>query len=166
MIRERLREYWQSLSQREKGLLLTGLAVLGLVFYWQFLYQPLTRAVASAEQRNQAMITQWQWMQQQLPLVKNNPARAPTTIRDPSVPFMTWLDEQLASAQLQTYVKRLEPVDDNRVTLWLEQVPFEPLMRWLQALQQGQGVLVSEFDAMPLAATPGLSTVRLTLYQP
>ncbi len=163
-----LRQKWGSLSTREQRLISIGLPVLGLVFYWLFLYRPLVSAVKKAESRNQTLIQQWHWMQQQLPVVRSSQGTGPATSasRDPSVPLLTWLDEQLGTAQLQTYVKRLEPVDDSHVTLWLEKVPFTPLMRWLQQMQAGQGVLISEFDAMPVAGSPGLSTVRLTLYSP
>jgi len=162
-----LKQKWAALSAREKRLLGIGLPILGLVFYWLFLYRPLAAAVQKAEARNRALIQQWHWMQQQLPAVRTGAAGAAVTSpRDPSVPLLTWLDDQLATAQLQAYVKRLDPVDDARVTLWLEKVPFTPLMRWLQQMQTGQGILITEFDAMPVTGSPGLSTVRLTLYAP
>jgi len=129
-----LKQKWAALSAREKRLLGIGLPILGLVFYWLFLYRPLAAAVQKAEARNRALIQQWHWMQQQLPAVRTGAAGAAVTSpRDPSVPLLTWLD---------------------------------PLMRWLQQMQTGQGILITEFDAMPVTGSPGLSTVRLTLYAP
>ncbi len=162
-----IRQWWHNLAARERKLLGAGVFVLLLVFYALFLYRPLVNAVREAENRNRALISQWQWMQQQLPLIASHRDMAdPSSPRDFSEPLLNWLDKQLSDAKLQAYVKRMEPVDDSRVTLWLEKVPFAPLMRWVEQVQTTQGVLVSEFDAMPVAGSPGLVTVRMTFYQP
>jgi general secretion pathway protein M len=163
-----VKQWWQGLSLREKKLVIGGAAAIALAFYWLALYRPLQHAVVKMQKQNQSLIADWQWMQRQLPQIQASVANRPQAVssRQPGVPLLNWLDKQLATARLQDYVKRLEPVDDNRVTLWLEQVPMAPLLRWLNQLQQGQGVLITEFDAVPIAAQPGLGTVRLTIYAP
>ncbi len=166
MLQTALSEQWLRFSKREQRLLVAGVLLLGLVSYWLVLYRPLSQAVHMQEEKNQTLIRDWHWMRQQLPLIQTRVSGSARLSRITDGPLLSWLDAQLAQAGVQDYVKRLEPVDESRVTLWFEAVPFDLLMRWLTQLQRQRGVLVSEFDAAPLAAQPGLASVRLTLYQP
>jgi general secretion pathway protein M len=57
--------------------------------------------------------------------------------------------------------KRYEPSGDG-LNLWLEQVPFNQVIKWLDALQRDYGVIAIEFSASK-RDEPGVVDVRVTL---
>jgi general secretion pathway protein M len=42
--------------------------------------------------------------------------------------------------------KRYEPVGENGLSLWMEAVPFNNLIRWLERLDKQYGIKVNEID--------------------
>lgn len=61
----------------------------------------------------------------------------------------------------QLTFNRFEPIGDDRVRLWLEQVKFNDIVNWLGELEAEKGV--SAVDISLDSASPGYVTVRLTL---
>jgi general secretion pathway protein M len=57
--------------------------------------------------------------------------------------------------------KRYEPSGAG-LNLWLEQVPFNQVVKWLEALQRDYGVIAIEFSASK-RNEPGMVDVRVTL---
>ena len=58
--------------------------------------------------------------------------------------------------------KRYEPKGEKGLNLWLEQVPFNQLVRWLDALERDYGIVPVEITASRRAEA-GLVDVRLNL---
>jgi general secretion pathway protein M len=58
--------------------------------------------------------------------------------------------------------KRYEPNGERGVNLWLEQVPFDQVIKWLDALERDYGVIAVDFSASRRNET-GLVDVRIVL---
>lgn len=58
--------------------------------------------------------------------------------------------------------KRYEPNGERGVNLWLEQVPFDQVVRWLEAMEHDYGVIAVDFSASRRTEV-GLVDVRLNL---
>lgn len=57
--------------------------------------------------------------------------------------------------------KRYEPSGDG-LNIWLEQVPFNQVVKWLETMQRDYGITAVEFSASKRDA-PGMVDVRVTL---
>jgi general secretion pathway protein M len=58
-------------------------------------------------------------------------------------------------------IKRYEPGGQG-LNLWFEQVPFNQVVQWLEALQREYGIIAIEFSASR-RDEPGMVDVRVTL---
>lgn len=58
-------------------------------------------------------------------------------------------------------IKRYEPSGQG-LNLWLEQVPFSQVVKWLEALQRDSGIIAVEFSASK-RDEPGMVDARVTL---
>lgn len=58
--------------------------------------------------------------------------------------------------------KRYEPNGDKGLNLWLEQVPFNQVVRWLDALERDHGIVPVEFTASRRTEA-GMVDVRVNL---
>jgi general secretion pathway protein M len=58
--------------------------------------------------------------------------------------------------------KRYEPNGESGVNLWMEQVPFDQVVRWLELLERDFGVVAVDFSASKRDEA-GMVDVRLNL---
>lgn len=62
-------------------------------------------------------------------------------------------------------ISRLQPNNRGAVQLRLEAVPFDALLRWLHALEYGDGLLIEELS-ISQSGTPGIVSASLRVSQP
>ena len=157
--RQGLAQWWQLRSRGERTLLTLGAALLGVGLAWLFIWQPLAvdtersaRQLVSdrttlAEARRQADAIAG--------LAKSAPAIAPG---DPRAA----LDAVLAQQGLKGAASAIERNDNERVRLTFENIAFDQLAAFLDALQRG-----AQLRAVELVATarvePGQVRADLTL---
>jgi general secretion pathway protein M len=60
-------------------------------------------------------------------------------------------------------LQRVEPEGANGVRVWLEQAPFDDVLRWLDKLSTERGVRVTAFATERRAEQPGRADVRVVL---
>ncbi|MGH8482382.1 MAG: type II secretion system protein GspM, partial [Nevskiaceae bacterium] len=72
------------------------------------------------------------------------------------------VDQSRKASAIQQPPSRLQPDGDDTVRLWLEDVPFEALVRWLGELHTRYGVRVDAVE-VERESGPGLVSARLTL---
>ena len=59
-------------------------------------------------------------------------------------------------------LQRFEPRGEDRINVWLDDVPFDAMMRWLQALQQTHGIRIEQIS-VDRGDVPGIIRARLSL---
>ena len=72
------------------------------------------------------------------------------------------VDQSRKASALTKPPSRLQPEGDGVVRIWLEDVPFDALLRWLADLQLRYGVRVDTAD-IERESAPGLVNARVTL---
>ena len=132
--RQGLAQWWQMRSRSERIVLSIGAALLGVGLAWLFVWQPLaldterlTRQLAAdrttlAEARRQADAIAG--------LAKSAPAIAPG---DPRAA----LDAVLTQQGLKNAASTIERTDNERLRLTFENIAFDQLVAFLDALQRG-----------------------------
>jgi general secretion pathway protein M len=155
----RVRAWWASLAERERRVLGAGGVVLALVILYLFAWEPLA---AARQQRHvelqaaRALATQLD----QLAAIAPRGAGAPTAGAGQSL--LAIVDQSRKASAIDKPPTRLQPEGDDTVRIWLEDVPFEALVRWLGDLQARYGVRVDSAD-IERESGPGLVSARLTL---
>lgn len=155
-----MKKWLQQLTPREQQIFIFGSGLLLIVLLFTFVYRPTERAI---RQKNQTLQT----LQQQLAEMHN--LRRPSGSSTPrgSIPadttFSAWLDKQMVALKLQNAIVRAEPIDQNTITIWLENIPFDPMIDWLAKIEPQFSVVVQQIDITTKDRNSGLCNFRLTL---
>lgn len=157
---ERLRAWWATLAQREQRVLAGGAVVLGAALLYVGAWEPLVevrrdRQLALEDARALATLLETLAVE-----VQRGRGAAGTAGAGQSL--LSVVDQSRRASPLTKPPTRLQPEGDTMVRIWLEDVPFDALLRWLGDLQLRYGVRVDHAD-IERESAPGLVSARLTL---
>lgn len=152
-----MRQWWQSLEQRERKSILLAAIVLGFAIAYAFVWLPLESAREARLSTNRELQTQHTWMQQAVSRFGAN-----QTGSSSGTPLLTVIDQSAKQRALGNAIQQIKPQGDNEVQVWLQAAEFDELARWLADLAKQQGVIV---DSVSVRATDNAGRVdaRLTL---
>ncbi|WJV61325.1 type II secretion system protein M [Pectobacteriaceae bacterium CE70] len=156
-----LRQRWQSMSLRERGLMLVcvGLVVLCLLYY--LLWQPWQRQSQQWRRMIERERQTVSWMPKQAArLPTSRGLKPPVSGREVS---LTVLIPQTA-AQYGITIQRLQP-QGNQVSVTLSRSDFNTLMRWLLELEQKNGVTTQVLDVAAVENSTGNVDVNRLLLE-
>jgi len=157
---QRFRAWWATLAQREQRVLAGGGVVLGLVVLYLGAWEPAVNAKQARQvalEDARALATQ---LEQLAVEVQRGRGAAGTAGAGQSL--LSVVDQSRRASALTKPPSRLQPEGDAMVRIWLEDVPFDALLRWLADLQLRYGVRVETAD-IERESAPGLVNARLTL---
>jgi general secretion pathway protein M len=158
---ERYRAWWAGLAPREQRILGAGAIALGLILFFLLVWEPLTQQRAAREQA----LMDARALAEQLEItaleVRQTPAGTPAPA-SLGQSLLAVVDQSVKTSQIGKAPSRLQPEGDNTVRLWLDDVPFDAVVRWLHALQSRHGVNVENAD-IERQVEAGRVSVRVTL---
>jgi len=159
-IREYRRQY-SLLAPRERLMLLGAVVFLSGVLLYFVLVNPAINAAADAKQTlasKQALI---QWMKsnesQVAQLRKQNGASSKPSS---SQSFLALVNR--SSGQYSVPLKRYEPEGQNKLRVWVEDVPFNGLISWLNELQAKNAINVVNIS-IDAQKDPGIISAKIIL---
>lgn len=138
---QKLWAYYESAAPREQLALKALGAFLGAVVILVLVILPLHRFNSGAVADYYSQRETLQWMQD------NRTAISTTTQkqREPGSSLLTLANQSARSFNLG--FKRYEPNANQGLNLWLEQVPFNQVVKWLEVLERDYGIVAIEFTA-------------------
>lgn len=155
---ERLRVRWASLEERERRVLGGGAVILAMVVAYAGIYDPLT----SARHQRQAALQAARTLATRIEQLAAAAPRAAATPAGQGQSLLSIVDQSLKASAVGKPPSRLQPEGETTVRIWLEDVPFESLVRWLHELQDRYGVRAENAE-IERESGPGLVNARLTL---
>ena len=153
---QQLEQRYNALSDRDRLLVNIMAVLLAVLLVYKSVISPALGYLDSASNHYQKQMENHQWMVAQEPKTREL-VQAGATTREGSL-------LSVASSTAKNHelsFSRFEPIGDDRVRLWLEQVKFNNVVSWLGELEESQGV--SAVDISLDSAAPGYVSVRLTL---
>lgn len=161
-----MKAWWQGLSAREKTLVgWTGVLLAGFLF-WLLLWRPLLAANEAAIARADSLQRELGWIHAaaaEIARLEGSGAGSRASRGNQSL--LALVESSARGAGMENAFRRGEPAAPGQVRVWLENAAFDPLVRWLQVLDERYGVTASE-ASIDRAGVPGLVNVRLTLVEP
>ncbi|HEY1076118.1 MAG TPA: type II secretion system protein M [Fontimonas sp.] len=149
----------RSLAPRERVLVLVCAAVVLLTLVYVAAWKPLVdahvRRQASLE-RARSIATRIE--QAAAEVQAAGPARAINS----NTSLVAAVDQTSRSAVLGKAPSRVQPEGEKEVKVWIDDVPFDNLLRWLQELEMKYGISTSSAE-IERSAAPGMVNVRVTL---
>ncbi len=153
---ERLQQYIQKLSARERAILLGG-SVIALVLVITAIVLPLQRSVSATEARIKQKRDDLVWLRSvapQLGTLQN--ARRPSLNES----LVVLIDRTARESGLAQALVASQPSGDGGLNVRLEKLPFDTLMGWLSQLHRQYGVRV---DSATVDSAKEVGTVTATL---
>jgi general secretion pathway protein M len=158
---ERLRAGWAALAPREQRVLGAGAIVLALAVLYLGAWEPLV----AAQRERQASLEDARALAgliEQLAVETQRGRGTGGGTAGAGQSLLAVVDQSRRASALTKPPSRLQPEGDAMVRIWLEDVPFEALLRWLGDLQLRYGVRVDTAD-IERESGPGLVNARITL---
>jgi general secretion pathway protein M len=135
-----IKQWYLQLSERERILVICASAVSIVVLFYYLLWSPLHNAVtqqrAALNNEQQLLV----WVQEQSNRAQLMRSRGQVTTYSGSLTQL--VNQTTRSANIS--VSRLQPQDDE-LQVWIDEVPFNALMRWLADLEQ-RGIVILQSD--------------------
>lgn len=160
----RASEWLAGLAPRERLAVLVGGVLLALTLVFLIVWEPMSNAREDAA----AALATERALAGRLELVQAEVNKARQTGRgavNRNLSLLAAVDQASRSGTLGAAPSRLQPDGDKEVKVWLEDVSFDKLLRWLAELEQRYGV-VAQAAEIEREAGPGLVNARLTLVRP
>ncbi|WP_293371821.1 type II secretion system protein M [Nevskia sp.] len=156
-----LRARYDALQPREQTLVNVAAVLLIAALLYSAVWQPFARgrkqlALDLASARSVAT----QLAQAEVDVRLAAPQSAPIVGSD--VSLLTAVDQAAKNGTLKKPPARLQPDGENAARIWLEDVEFETLLRWMLELQTRYGVTIDVVD-IEKRETAGLVNARLSV---
>lgn len=130
-------------------LLLLALLLVGIVW-------PLHEFSQGSQARYREQLDTLAWMEAN----RHRVAATDAAARDPDAPLLATVTQSAGGAGLP--IRRYEPAGENGLNLWLDDVPFDALVRWLEQLERDHQVVAADLTVRR-RADAGMVDVRITL---
>lgn len=161
-----MRDWLESLEQRERLLVVGGAAALLLMFVYLMIFAPLYEKHEQLLLSVTAQRDTVQWMQQGGERARQLQRKAGGSSKSlDGSSLLSVSDRTARAAGLGSQLKRIEPEGKNSVRVWLEGASFDILIGWLADLSKRHGVDINSIsiDRTPVA---GQVDARITLQAP
>lgn len=138
---QKLWAYFEAAAPREQNALKMLGVFLSIVLVWLLVIMPLHRYNSAAIADYRAQSETLQWMQDNRAAVGSVARKT----REPGASLLTLANQGARNFGLA--FKRYEPNANQGLNLWLEQVPFNQVVKWLDALERDYGIIAVELTA-------------------
>lgn len=151
--------WFQTLAPRERVMLLICGVVVAITLIYLAGWKPLVNAHVARE----AALERARGIANRIEQAAAEVASAgPARTVDRSVSLVAAVDQTSRSQTLGKAPSRLQPEGDREVKVWIDDVPFDKLLRWLQELEQKYGIQASSAE-IERSGTAGIVNVRVSL---
>lgn len=155
-----MKQYWQSLQQREQRVLIGGGAALVLLVFYQFIIDPLIQGIEQKQESVAYQRSVVNWMEQAAAQVRTRQTQSPERSTPPGdASVMSLVDASARKFGLADALKQISPAGE-RVRVQLESAGFDRLLRWLDELSREYGITV---DTLSVERLPESGSVNATL---
>ncbi|MEW8189874.1 MAG: type II secretion system protein M [Candidatus Thiodiazotropha endolucinida] len=157
-----MKEWWQSKTPQEHMALIIGAAAILLLLVYLLLWRPFNQALDKKALLVESQQLTLNWMQDNLDLVKNLRSQQRGKSTGSNEALLTLVDRTAKKIRLRQQIQRIKPQGDNAVQLWIEEAPFDTIIKWLGQLTQTHAI---EIDSLTIDRQdkPGLVNARLVL---
>jgi general secretion pathway protein M len=156
-----MKQWFAGLNNRERRIVSGGAIVLLIILVYLLIWEPLSSRHAELQKSVQAQRNTYAWMQQAAHEIRQLSGKA-ASIKKQSGSMLGTINNTAKPVLRGAILKRVEEDRQQGVRVWIEQVAFDDLIRWLGQIQQQYGIRVSSLVS-ERHAKPGRVNVRLIL---
>jgi general secretion pathway protein M len=158
----RMNEWLAQLQPRERVMVLAGAVVVAITLLYAAIWQPLVKAHLRREQALAEARVQASRLEVASAELQRNRGRAGA---DTSTSILSAVDKASRSPTLGKTPTRMQPEGERNVNVWLDDVAFDNLARWLVELETRFGIVPVAADVQRQSGV-GPVNAHLTLARP
>ena len=156
-----MKEWFESLEQRERRILIGGAVALLLLSVYFLGWEPFINGLHELRESTQRKQGELAWMQNAVLEVKQLQATQTTPVHfDSGQSLLGVIDRSAKAKKLGDSVKRVQPDGTSKARVWLESANFDVVIGWLEELEARYGVSV-EIVTFEKQAEDGLVDARI-----
>ncbi|MAY25611.1 MAG: type II secretion system protein M [Polycyclovorans sp.] len=159
-MRDQLLAHWAQLAPRERIMVIVAGTALTLTLLFLLVWEPLVQTRqqrAAALDGARAVAVRLEEIAAEL-----GPAAQQSRPTVPAGALLATVDRAARAGLGDTPPSRIQPEQDREVRVWIDEIAFENLLRWVDELEQKQGVRAQTID-LERGEQPGRVNARLTL---
>lgn len=141
-----MKSWWSNLSGRDRRMLIFGAVAVAALMLYALIVDPLWQARLALQRAaisSEADLVHMQDAAQRLARLQGQGA---TGLQRAGRSLLALADASAREAKLVNAIKRMEPVSEGRVSVWIEAAPFDAVAVWLEQLEAQYGVRAEEFS--------------------
>ena len=162
-----MKDWFNGLGSRERLLLISGAAVLGVFLLYALIFSPMHTSYETLKTRVVAQRDTNSWMKQSAQLLQQlKSSRGPAAQGLGGKSLLAMADSTARSNALGPFLKRVEPEGRKNVRVWLEGASFDQMVKWLGQLSSAYGIGIDSITMERSSDTAGRVNARLTLQAP
>ena len=159
-MRDQLIGHWARLAPRERVMVLVAGGALTLTLLFLLVWEPLVQhrqQQAAALDTARAVAVRLEEIGAE---VGDGTQQARPSVA--SGALLATVDRAARAGLTDTPPSRIQPEQDREVRVWIDEIAFENLLRWVDDLERKQGVRAQTID-LERGEQPGRVNARLTL---
>ncbi len=157
-----MKQWWQSKSQQEHLAMILGASAVLILLIYLVIWLPFTRDLDNTAQRLESQTATLRWMQDNVALVQRMRAAQGGSAQNSNEALLTLVDRTAKGIRLREQIERIKPQGEKAVQLWIEQAPFDILIRWLGQLTEQHGLEIESLN-IDRQDGPGLVNARVVI---
>lgn len=162
MMQQAIKNWWENLLDRERQLITAGGIVVGILFIYGVIWNPLADAVQDRQTQVTTQQQLLQYLQRAAHRVQQFKAAGIQVGAASDANLLSLIEETLSQQTLSGFLKQVNQPKKNEVVLTFENVPFDKLMQWAQTLNTTHGATITQLSAKRLSVI-GTANVTVTL---
>lgn len=160
---EQFMQWWNARQPRERQILIAGAVFVALFIFYGAIWSPLQKARHRAELDLQQTRTLANRLEAIAVDVERNRGAGGGANRN--LPLLSAVDQAAHRPELGKQYERIEPDEgEHSVKIWINEVPFDSLVSWLNLVQTQYGIVVSSAELERKG--DGVVNARLSLVRP
>lgn len=152
-----------NLTPSDQRTLSIAAVLLVLIMGYLFIWEPLHLQISNLNAQINKLRHDKLWMTQtaaQVQSLKNR--QTPHASTRPQTSLLSLTDRSIRTMRLSSYLRRVEPQNNDSVKVWFDEIPFDQLIQWAQQLRQTHKVIIEAVSASK-TKTEGTVNASLTL---
>lgn len=157
-----MKAWWETLSARERLLVIGGLGLTLALLGYALVWEPFRTSHRQLQQRVAEQRADLIWMRQAAREVKRLSGNAGTIPTRDGRSLLTLVDQTARAAGLASALKRVAPQGEDKLSAQLDGVEFDKLIPWLGMLEHDHRIAIVNLSIDRANAT-GLVNARVIL---
>lgn len=160
-----MREWFESLSQRERYVVMAGGVLVSFILFWSLILNPVYSGVTRMSQQVESKRALVGWMQSAAAEIKaaGNVTGGGQSADNQSLVVV--IARSARESGLEKALNQNQPIGEDGIRVRLERASFDTIASWLASLQAGNGLSLESAN-FERSTTPGMVNASIVLRLP